>query len=626
MIRERLDNWCEKAILGLALAILVFGPLATGAVRTLEFLIIQGLTILVIALWTARFWLRPTYRLLWTPVCWAVLLFVGYAIARCQFAPIEFLARNELIRVLIYAFLFFAVLNNLHRQESAQWVALVLVFLAMTISLYAIYQFLTGSKYVWHFIKPDQYLNRGSGTYICPNNLAGFLEMILPLGLAYLLASRLSPVKKVFLGYASLVILCGIGVSLSRGGWLATGGSLFVFLALLLRKRGHRLLAIVLLVILAGAVFGFVRQTQRAEERFKKMFIPGQADDSLARLALWRPAWRMWQDHFWWGVGPGHFDARFDQYRPPTIQLRGQWVHNDYLNTLTDWGLVGAGLVVAAWMLLFAGVFRTWKFVAPPSDDLIQEHSNRSAFVFGGSIGLLAILMHSFVDFNMQIPANAILAITLMALLSSTLRFASDRYWVTLGSAGKIMAALIGLAGAAYLGQQAIHRADEYVWLERARRATNSTEQTEAMKRACAAEPRDFEASYNLGEILRRVSWRGNDDYRDLAEAAMTWFKRGMASNPYDQNNFLGYGMCLDWLGRHTEAEPYFRHALDLDPNGWRTIGRMGWHYFQVADYPNAKVWFERSVRFKALWPGEPMAAIYLRILQQRMAEPPRKP
>ena len=44
---------------------------------------------------------------------------------------------------------------------------------------------------------------------------------------------------------------------------------------------------------------------------------------------------------------------------------------------------------------------------------------------------MLAILIHSFMDFNMHIPANAMVAVTLMALLSCYLRFATDRYWFT---------------------------------------------------------------------------------------------------------------------------------------------------------------------------------------------------
>ena len=118
MNRETLDRWCERGILGLVLAILVLGPLATGAVRPLEFLIIQGLTLGVLVLWGARLWLSPRPQLLWPPICWAVAAFTILAIGRYLTADIEYVARQELIHILVYAFLFFAVLNNLYRQES----------------------------------------------------------------------------------------------------------------------------------------------------------------------------------------------------------------------------------------------------------------------------------------------------------------------------------------------------------------------------------------------------------------------------------------------------------------------------------------------------------------------------
>src|SRR5215831_2040918 len=148
MNRAVLDKWCERGIFGLVLAILVLGPLATGAVRTPDFLVIQGLTIGVMLLWLARLWLNPRLQLLWPPVCWLVVIFAAYAIARYATADIEYVARLEMVRVVIYAFLFLAVINNLYRQDFTQTIVLTLIFLAMGISLYALYQFITDSDKV----------------------------------------------------------------------------------------------------------------------------------------------------------------------------------------------------------------------------------------------------------------------------------------------------------------------------------------------------------------------------------------------------------------------------------------------------------------------------------------------
>src|SRR5262249_41902363 len=155
-------------------------------------------------------------------VCWSVWAFVLYGIVRYTQADIEYLARQELIRVLVYGALFFIVLNHLYRQETSQMVVFTLLALRTLISLYAMYQFLSHSEYVWHLLKPKDYMHRGSGTYICPNHLAGFLEMLLPLGLAFIFLARLNAVTKVVLGYATLMILAAIGFTISRGGWIAS--------------------------------------------------------------------------------------------------------------------------------------------------------------------------------------------------------------------------------------------------------------------------------------------------------------------------------------------------------------------------------------------------------------------
>src|ERR1051325_5081582 len=120
MTKDGFDRWCERGILWLVLAISIIGPLSIGAVRPLEFLIIQVITCGVLVLWGIRLWLKSRPQLLWPPICWAVIAFTIYAIARYLTADVEYIARQELVRILIYTFLFLAILNNLHRQESAQ--------------------------------------------------------------------------------------------------------------------------------------------------------------------------------------------------------------------------------------------------------------------------------------------------------------------------------------------------------------------------------------------------------------------------------------------------------------------------------------------------------------------------
>ncbi len=626
MNRERIDSGCEKGILGLTLLILVFGPLALGGVRPGQFLVIQALTLGVMALWGVRWWVGPRPQLLWPPVCWAALAFVAYAIARYLQADIEYVARWELIRVLVYAFLFFAILNNLHRQESTQIIVLTMVFLGMAISFYAVLQFMSKSPKVWAM--PSEYPGRGSGTYVCPNNLAGFLEMLAPLGLSYALMGRLSHVMKVILGYASVVMLVGIGATLSRGGWLATGVALGVFCLALVFQQHYRIQALVLAGVLVLAGIFLVPRVQPLQERFQNIS-SGHVPDDM-RFAIWAPAIQMWRDHFWWGIGPAHFDYRFREYRPPVVQSRPDYAHNDYLNTLADWGTAGTALVAVAWALVYWGAFRAWKAVKGPSDDFARKKSNKLAFAMGASVALLAMLLHSVTDFNMHIPANAILAVALMALLSSQQRFASERYWLNLRVASRCAATLVLLAGLAYLGYEGWRGAREDLWLQRARRTQPfSYARIEALEKAFEAEPMNFETSYAIGECYRIKSFNNeSEEPGTLAKKAMEWYQRGMKLDPYDGYNWLRYGMCLDKFGgdegSQAEAAPYYKHADELDPNGYYMAANIGWHYMQTGDYAAARSWLERSQRL--YWLDDNQIAINsLPIVERLMKEEAEK-
>ncbi|HXT42189.1 MAG TPA: O-antigen ligase family protein [Candidatus Angelobacter sp.] len=626
MVRERLDNWCEKGILFLVLAILMFGPLATGAVRPAEFLVVQALTSAAALLWLLRFWLNPGHHVMWPPICWAVVAVVVYAIARYQQADIEYAARQELIRVLVYSLLFFAILNNLARQETTQLISFVMIFLALAISMYGIFQFATNSEYVWHFVKPVVFRKRGSGTYINPNHLAGFLELLAPLGLAYALTGRLGHVLRISLGYASLAMLAGISVTLSRGAWISTGVSLGLFFVLLIQRREQRLPALIVVAGLIAAGAYFYLSADRVHKRVENVLSVESPDSARGRIWLWQPTMKMWQDHPWCGVGPAHFDYRFPEYRPPEIQARPGFAHNDYLNTLADWGLVGTSLIVAAFVLLYVGVFKTWKFVSRDQSVLGTKPSNRAAFVLGASVGLVAILIHSFTDFNMHVPANAILAVTLMALLSGYLRFATDRYWINPGLIGRIIATVVGIIVVFYLGQQGYRRGREYAQLELAAKETAYTPKMMAALRAAAAiEPENFETTYALGEALRRVGWDGDSGSEKLISEAMHWFQQGIRLNPYDPYNYMKFGMCLDWSGRHDEAAPYFEMAVKSDPNNYYVLAHQGWHFVQVGDYSAAKPWFEKSLTLQHAW-HNPIARTYLAIVDQKLKETPTPP
>ena len=84
--------------------------------------------------------------------------------------------------------------------------------------------------------------------------------------------------------------------------------------------------------------------------------------------------------------------------------------HNDYLQLLVETGL--AGFSIAVWFLVLvfrqaAGKLKNW-----------TENAS-GALAVAALLGCVGILVHSFLDFNLQIPANAALFYVVCAIAAS---------------------------------------------------------------------------------------------------------------------------------------------------------------------------------------------------------------
>jgi len=621
LTRKNLEWWCERGMLFLILGMLVFAPLAFGAVEPWAYLILQGMGVGVCLLWAARLWLSPRTKLLWPPLAWVVVGFAVYAVGRYFTADIEYVARLEVIQVLFLAFIFFVVMNNLRGQDETEWVSYTLITLATVISCFAVGQLLSHSDRVWDVHAGNE--ARASGSYISPNHFAGFLELILPLALAFLLVGKMKIIPRILLGYAVVAMSLGLAVTFSRAGWVSAAVGVFLVLGVLLGHRNHRMRAMILLALMlaGGGLFishylakqkGFTQHVQLKAEAG-----PGNYDWS-SRLKMWDAAGRMWLDHPWWGVGPAHYDYRFREYRPADLQARPDRCHNDYLNLLADWGVVG-GVIVLAGMVLFAlGLFKTWPHVRREENAFGSGQSNRFAFFLGAAGGLTSLATHSMMDFNLHIPANALIAVTLLGLLASNLRFATEQYWVRAGVPLKVsLAGLLGIMAVLLLVQEWRQGRETY-WQAKAEREGNfSPERAAALEKAFAAEPKNFQTAYDIGECYRTEGLEGGKNYQELTKQAQDWYARAMPLNPHDGYNYLRVGMCLDWLGEHKASEKYYSEAELRDPNGYYLAANLGWHYVQIGDYAAARQCFIRSLSFY----GNPTARNYYNICEPKLIE-----
>ena len=620
--RQNLDEWCGRAILVLVLVMLVFAPLAFGAVDEWSVLVMQGIGAGIFMLWGARLWLNPKPKLLWPPLAWVVVAFTSYAIARYFTADIELVARAEVLQVLLFALVFLVILSNLQSQWDAQIISFTLIGLATLISGYAVVQMVTHSDRVWNVY--SNYHGRAGGTYISPNDLAGLLGMLLPLALAYLLVGRISTVTRILLAYASVAMLAGLSATFSRAGWVATAtGTLFV-LGVLLFHRTHRLRALVLLLILLAGGGFFVAKYLSKTVPFQQRVSgtnqngPGVLDFET-RFALWQAARQMWLDHFWFGVGPAHFDYRFPEYRPAIIQERPNRTHNDYLNLLADWGTVGGLIVLAGVGILAIGWVKTWPYVRGTDADFSHGQSNRFALFLGTTGGLCSLTVHSTADFNLHIPANALVGVTLLALLAGQARFATAQHWFRAGRPARL--ALTGVLGVAILVLliDGWRRSQETYWLARAEgEDIFSPKKAVFLEKAFNSEPENFQTAFDLGETLRMRSFLGDDDFASLARQAVDWYAKTIRLDPHYGYGYLSTGMCLDWLGKTTEAITYYQQAEPLDKNGYYMVANIGWHYVQIGDYSAARQYFIRSMNLSN---ESAFAEKYLKICETKLIE-----
>jgi O-antigen ligase len=107
---------------------------------------------------------------------------------------------------------------------------------------------------------------------------------------------------------------------------------------------------------------------------------------------------RMWRDHPVLGVGLGDFATAYPRYQTFPSELWIDHAHNDYAEAVAETGLVGALLILLALVFFLRLAFRDWG----------QPFRSQASWVrLGAAIGCCGLLVHSFLDFNLHIPANA---------------------------------------------------------------------------------------------------------------------------------------------------------------------------------------------------------------------------
>ena len=326
----------------------------------------------------------------------------------------------------------FFVARDVARDRAARKrLALALIGLALFESLYGLAQYLGGWQFIWGY-RRRFYTGSATGTYINHNHFAGLLEMILPFCVALAMYqwntvaghSRRRPLrhflerlgepdvmKGVVLALVAVLFFVAIVFSFSRMGLISASVSLAVLAALawLGRRLGRGDAKIVVACLAVGVAVAAWIGPGPVVEHFEQLSHdePLAAGTSEGRMALWHDAAELIRAHPLTGAGLGCFEFAFTRVQSTQLTLVIDHAHNDYIELAVELGVPAAALLV---FLLFFAVVRALRNALRT-----QSRLNR-ALGSGAAAGAIALLVHSAADFNLYIPANALVFAVVLAI------------------------------------------------------------------------------------------------------------------------------------------------------------------------------------------------------------------
>jgi O-antigen ligase len=324
---------------------------------------------------------------------------------------------------LLSLFLFFLAFHNSVKSDRDLKILLsILLAVSFFEAIYGLFQALVPSLGVLWVDYISAYLGDARGTYINRNHFAGFMEMMLPLGLAYTLAmgnwhKKISlkalitsdrPNFQFFLSIGLVIMTLALLFSRSRAGIF--GGVLgFMTFALLVRSSSGELPRSfwVMISVIVGMVsfYSLKIGIDPVLERFFRI------SQDTSRLDIWHDSLSMIKAHPF-GIGLAAFSRVFPVYNASNFSdSQFLYLHNDYLQLLAEAGWIGfVPLVAGFYIFLVKSILKIRRMH-------LQSDPMKYFLAIGALSGLVSMAFHSFFDFNLHMPANAVYFVMLMGIV-----------------------------------------------------------------------------------------------------------------------------------------------------------------------------------------------------------------
>src|SRR5215204_863501 len=326
--------------------------------------------------------------------------------------------------------LLLAGLTTALSRSGVRRLATLLVGFGVVLALVGIIQKATLGEHAWGGMKiygfwtPANLLSTPFGPYVNKNHFAGWMLMGLPLSLGFALGLAERGTRHVSGGWRSVVLW----ISSPEGGRLQLTLFAIVFMgaSLLMTKSrsgvGGLAIAVIIVSIVAGRRFGSARAGVAALATLAILFVVvlGFADADFAnrvtnrmdavelRKNIWSDSASVIRDFPLTGTGINTFGTAMVSYQTAQQDQHFQEAHNDYLQVLVEGGLLIAIPAAVALVLIVRAIYR--RFTAGEDDTLTYW------IRVGATTGLVAIAAQAFVEFSLQMPGNAAMAVVLLAI------------------------------------------------------------------------------------------------------------------------------------------------------------------------------------------------------------------
>jgi len=380
-------------------ALLAFGVLAFGAVEEWAQAVLQVSAAILLFLWALRLYRRKAEQLVIPQEFLPLIAFALLVVAQWVFhwTASRYDTRSELQLLALYMIVVFLMSQAYSRASHWRGLIWFLMSLGFFVSIFGILQHLAGNGKLYWF-RTMRFGGLPFGPYVNRNHFAGFAELVIPVALVPLVLGKVRRERLFLVGLFALVPIVALLLSASRGGIISLGVQLVVlFLLLRVRKTRRRNVIAGGIVVLCAVMMVSWIGIQQILNRFSPQHLEVTVGK---RTAMRYDTWRLFLDHPIIVTGLGTFEMVFPPYDSLYDGKVVNHAHNDYLEALAETGLVGG---VCCAMFLGVILVNSMKGLAEPGS------SFAAVLNLSGLIGCVGLLVHSLVDFNLHIPANALL-------------------------------------------------------------------------------------------------------------------------------------------------------------------------------------------------------------------------